>query len=379
MKLIFDDAPGLSSEEILNRSLDTMVDMIDLTQALAAAHDMDTIMDIVRHGARDLTGADGATFVLREGDHCFYADEDAIQPLWKGSRFLMSDCVSGWAMNHHQTVVIPDIFKDERVPHAVYEPTFVRGMVVVPIRSDNPLGTIGCYWSTQYEASPFQVKLIQILANTTAIAMENVHYELELASKAGLLEKAFESTLLSISRMIDLRDAYTSGHQRRVGIIARRIAEFLGYPPEHCQALYWAGIVHDVGKISIPAEILSKPARLSAIEFKLVQSHPQTGFEILRDVDMPFPIADIVHQHHERLDGSGYPQGLAGDAILKEARILAAADVFEAMVSHRPYRPALGYDAALAELLDRREIWYDHEIVDALIHLVEVDGFRVPH
>lgn len=95
MKLIFDDAPGLSREEIMNRSLDTMVDMIDLTQALAAAHDMDTIMDIVRHGARDLTRADGATFVLREGDHCFYADEDAIQPLWKGSRFLMSDCVSG--------------------------------------------------------------------------------------------------------------------------------------------------------------------------------------------------------------------------------------------------------------------------------------------
>ncbi|NCA98013.1 MAG: HD domain-containing protein [Clostridia bacterium] len=379
MRLFFESAPGLSREEILNRSLETMVDVIDLTQALAAAHDMNAIMDIVRHGARDLTGADGATFVLREGEYCYYADEDAIQPLWKGSRFPMSDCVSGWAMSHHQPVVIPDIYKDRRVPQAVYEPTFVRGLAVVPIRSDNPLGAIGCYWSSRYEATPFQVRLIQILANTAAIAMENVHYELELSSKAGLLEKAFESTLLSISRMIDLRDAYTSGHQRCVGIIAKRIAEFLGYPSDHCQALYWAGIVHDVGKIAIPAEILSKPARLTAIEFKLIQSHAQTGYEILRDVDMPFPIADSVRQHHERLDGSGYPQGLSGEAILNEARILAVADVFEAMVSHRPYRPALGYEAALAELLEWRGVWFDPAVVDALVHLIEVDGFRVPH
>ncbi|MDD2459349.1 MAG: HD domain-containing protein [Eubacteriales bacterium] len=377
MKYVYEYAPGLSREELLSRSLDTMVKLIDLTQALAAAHDLNSIMEIVRHGARDLTGADGATFVLREGDFCFYADEDAILPLWKGSRFPMNDCVSGWAMEHHQTVVIPDIYKDDRVPHAAYEPTFVRSMAVVPIRSDNPLGAIGCYWSAQHEASSFQVRLLQILANTAAIAMENIHYELELASKAGLLEKAFESTLLSISRMIDLRDAYTSGHQRRVGLIARHIGESLGYLPDHCQALYWAGIVHDVGKIAIPAEILSKPARLTDIEFKLIQGHPETGYEILRDVDMPFPIADIVRQHHERLDGSGYPQGLSGTRILREAQILAVADVFEAMVSHRPYRPALGYEAALTELEAHRGTWYDAHSVDALVRLVR-DGFTLP-
>lgn len=147
--------------------------------------------------------------------------------------------------------------------------------------------------------------------------------------------------------------------------------------PDHCQALYWAGIVHDVGKIAIPAEILSKPARLTDIEFKLIQGHPETGYEILRDVDMPFPIADIVRQHHERLDGSGYPQGLSGTRILREAQILAVADVFEAMVSHRPYRPALGYEAALTELEAHRGTWYDAHSVDALVRLVR-DGFTLP-
>jgi putative nucleotidyltransferase with HDIG domain len=248
---------------------------------------------------------------------------------------------------------------------------------MVPIRSGNPLGAIGCYWADRHEATSTEVQQLQVLANMTAIAIENNNLMLALEGKAEQLERAFEGTLMSISRMIDLCDAYTSGHQLHVGMIASRIAQRMGFSNEHCQALNWVGLVHDVGKIAIPTEILSKPAILTQTELKLVQTHSEIGYELLQDVKMEYPIADIVRQHHERLDGSGYPQHLADDQILEDARILAVADVFEAMVSHRPYRPALGYEAALAELVQGSGIKYDAAVVDTIVHLVREEGFRI--
>lgn len=372
----FDSNPEISREEILTKSFETMADMIEVSQILAAARNMDTIIDIVRKSARKLTGSDGASFILRDGDQCYYADEDAIQTLWKGSRFDANICVSGWAMRNHAVVIIPDIFKDERVPHSIYEPTFVRSMLIVPIRTNDPLGAIGCYWSNNHEVSPFHVRLIQILANITATAMENIDHEEELARKAESLERAFEGTLLSISRMIDMRDAYTAGHQNQVGTIAKDIGKAMNLSEGQCQALNWAGLVHDVGKIAIPAEVLSKPSKLTFIEYEFMKTHSKIGYEILKDVTMYYPIAEVVLQHHERLDGSGYPNGLTGDQIRMDARILAIADVFEAMISHRPYRPALEYDEALTELLTHRGTKYDPEAVDALVRLVQ-EGYRV--
>lgn len=352
--------------------------MIAITQDLAASHDLETVMDIVRRAVRSLIGSDGATFVLRDGDQCFYADEDAIQPLWKGQRFPMKDCVSGWVMINHQTAVIPDLFLDDRVPHSIYEPTFVRSMVIVPVRSKDPIASIGCYWSSKHDASPNEVRILQMLASMTAVTLENTQIEAELRQKTVQLEQAIESTFLSVSRMVDLRDSYTAGHQRRVGRVAADIAEKMGLGQETCRAIYWAGVVHDIGKISIPAEILSKPTKLSSIEMAWIRMHAETGYEILKDVDMPFPIAQIVRQHHERLDGSGYPQGLEGGQILPEASILAVADVFEAIVSHRPYRPALGYDVALKEIQDNRGTRYDAAAVDTLTRMVQDQGYLIP-
>ena len=361
----------------LSRDQETLVSMIDLSQALAAARDLDTIMDIIRLGVRNLIGSDGATFVLREEEHCYYAEESAIQPLWKGRRFLLQECVSGWVMQNHKTAVIPDIYHDERIPKSVYEPTFVRSIVMVPIRSSNPLGAIGCYWAEPHKASDSEIQQLQILANMTAIAMENSNHLREVESKAKLLERAFEGTLQSISRMIDLCDAYTYGHQQHVGEIAYHIGQSMGLPVDHCQALNWICLVHDVGKIAIPAEILSKPAVLTQAEYKLVQTHSSVGYELLQDVNMGYPIAEIVLQHHERLDGSGYPQRLVADQILLDARILAVADVFEAMVSHRPYRPAHSYEVALSELLSHRGTKYDNHVVDTLVRLVRKEGFLI--
>ena len=152
----------------------------------------------------------------------------------------------------------------------------------------------------------------------------------------------------------------------------------MGWPEEKAEPLKMIGLVHDIGKISVPAEILTKPSRLSDLEMQMVRTHAQAGFEILKDVDFPLPVAEIIHQHHERMDGSGYPQGLKGDAILPEARILAVADVFESMCTHRPYRPARGIDVAVAEIVGKRGILYDPDACDALIRLIKDKGYEVP-
>jgi HD-GYP domain-containing protein (c-di-GMP phosphodiesterase class II) len=192
------------------------------------------------------------------------------------------------------------------------------------------------------------------------------------------LERSIMSTVQAISHMVDLRDPYTSGHERRVGELAAAIGAEIGFSEHQVTGLRIAGNVHDVGKIAVPAEILSKPTRLSAAEFAIVKTHAQQGYEILKDIEFPWPIALAVWQHHERLDGSGYPQGLQGEAICLEARILAVADVVESMSTHRPYRPALGIEAAFAELRAQSGTRYDPAIVDACIRLFHNKGFRLP-
>ena len=149
------------------------------------------------------------------------------------------------------------------------------------------------------------------------------------------------------------------------------------FPQEKIDGIRMAGSIHDIGKLSIPAEILSKPTKLSEIEFSLIKEHARQGYEILKDVESPWPLAEIVHQHHERMDGSGYPRNLKGDEILIEARILAVADVVEAMASHRPYRPALGIDAALNEIEKNRGILYDNTVADACLRLFREKGFQI--
>jgi len=176
---------------------------------------------------------------------------------------------------------------------------------------------------------------------------------------------------------IESRDPYTAGHQQRVAQLASAIAKELGLPEKEVEGIRMASLIHDLGKISLPAEILSKPGKLTEIEFRLVQNHPQAGYEILKNIDFPWPIAQIVLQHHERLDGSGYPNQLKNDAIRKEARIVGVADVVEAMASHRPYRPALGIDKALEEISSGKGILYDPQAVEACIKLFTSKGFKL--
>lgn len=166
--------------------------LVDTVQQLSLARDINKIMSVVRTAARGLTGADGATFILRDNDLCFYADEDALTPLWKGERFPMKACISGWAMLHKETVVIPDIYKDERIPIFAYEPTFVKSLVMVPIRTIDPIGAIGNYWADEHVATAEEIQLLQSLADITSVSIENVYaYDDLRTQNEKLVEIAF--------------------------------------------------------------------------------------------------------------------------------------------------------------------------------------------
>ena len=190
------------------------------------------------------------------------------------------------------------------------------------------------------------------------------------------LQRTMEATINTISKIIETRDPYTAGHQNTVSQFAVAIAQEMKLPEDKIEGMRIAALVHDIGKINIPAEILSKPSKLNEMEFSLIKNHPKTGYDILKTIDFPWPVARIVLQHHERLDGSGYPQGLKGDKILLEAKIIGTADVVEAMSSHRPYRPSLGIDKALEEISQNKGILYDPEVVDTCIKLFKEKGFK---
>jgi putative nucleotidyltransferase with HDIG domain len=234
------------------------------------------------------------------------------------------------------------------------------------------------------------VEIAEAFAGQVAIAIENARlYEeaqRELAERKraeeglrqsyGQLQRTLEGTVNVLVSTIEMKDPYTAGHQRRVAELACAIANKMGLSEEPVEGIRMAGLIHDIGKITVPAEILSKPGQLNELEWGMIKAHPQIGYNILRPIEFPWPVADIVLQHHERVDGSGYPQGLASDEIMPEAKILAVADVVEAMASHRPYRPTRGIDTALEEILQNKGILYDPEVVDVCLKVFTEDRFK---
>jgi len=191
------------------------------------------------------------------------------------------------------------------------------------------------------------------------------------------LQRMMESTIHAMATMLEKRDAYTSCHQKRVAKLASAIATEMDFSDDQIRGLNLASSIHDVGKIVIPFEILSKPGKLSNIEFSIVKEHPTVAHDILVNMEFYWPVSQMVVQHHERLDGSGYPAGLKGEAILPEARVLAIADVVEAMSFDRPYRPALGIDMALEEINTKRGILFDDAVVEASLKLFREKGYRL--
>jgi PAS domain S-box-containing protein len=207
--------------------------------------------------------------------------------------------------------------------------------------------------------------------------MEKKNMETERQQNIARLRKSLQATINAMASTVETRDPYTAGHQLRVADLARSIAAEMHLNKDQIDSIRMASSIHDIGKIALPAEILSKPTKLTDLEFGLIKTHSQSGYDILKDIEFPWPVADVVLQHHERMDGSGYPHGLKGENISLEARILAVADVVEAITSHRPYRAALGIDVALEEISRNRGILYDADVVDACLKLFREKGYTL--
>jgi putative nucleotidyltransferase with HDIG domain/PAS domain S-box-containing protein len=205
---------------------------------------------------------------------------------------------------------------------------------------------------------------------------ENIEAEEKLKQSFEILQKATGDIIQAMSSTSEMRDPYTAGHQKRVKELALAIGKEMKIKKEQLEGLKFAGIIHDIGKISVPSDILSKPGKINKMEFEVIKNHAQVGYDLLRKIEFPWPITTIVHQHHERMDGSGYPLGLKGDQILLEARILAVADVVEAMTSHRPYRAALGTEKALEEIQAHATDFFDPAVVNACLSLFKEGKFQ---
>ncbi|MFO7785966.1 MAG: HD-GYP domain-containing protein [Thermodesulfobacteriota bacterium] len=229
------------------------------------------------------------------------------------------------------------------------------GYVVKPFRTSEL--TINIYSALQRQRLESEKK---IYVGTLEEAVQN---------RTAKLQETLDGVIKVIAHIVESKDPYTAGHQRRVAELACAIAHEMELSEERIKGIRMAATIHDIGKVSVPSEILSKPGRLTDMEFGLIKAHPQMGYEILKGVDFPWPVAEIAYQHHERMDGSGYPRGIKGDEILPEARIIAVADVVEAMASHRPYRPALGIEAALEEISQNKGNAYDPVVADACLEV----------
>lgn len=249
--------------------------------------------------------------------------------------------------------------------------------IALPLSNENEtFGAISIYSTEVKFFDEEEVKLLEELASDLSYGIINLRRRIEHKKQTLLFKESLEQSIQAIAATIESRDPYTAGHQRRVGELATAIAQEMGLPENQIQGIHFAAIIHDLGKIHIPSEILSKPGKLNDLEYRLIQIHPQSGYEILKNIKFPWPIADIVLQHHERLDGSGYPQGLNGNEILIESKIMSVADVVEAISSHRPYRPSLGIEYALNEITRGRGVLYDELAVDACLKLFREKEFK---
>jgi response regulator RpfG family c-di-GMP phosphodiesterase len=355
----------------------------ELSQAIVHERDPRAVLRKVVECAVTEYGADEAAIMVFSDDGVL-----SIAATWgRGRDHLVGETVAidagavGWVVRERRPLLLNGPVQDPQlVPR--YPRADVHSTMICPLVTGQKLvGVLAvAAVKAQRQFSPGQLKTLGILAGIAAASIDAVtqHAHATEAERERLraLEKlrdALVGTIETIAAAAEVRDAYTAGHERRVADLARAIATELGLPSDVIEGVHLGGLVHDIGKLGIPTEILVCPRRLTDIEMSLVRTHAQGGYDILKGVEFPWPIADMVHQHHERTDGSGYPQRLAGHDMLIEGRILAVADVVEAMSSHRPYRPALGIEPALAAITTGAGVQFDADVVAVCVRLVR-DG-----
>lgn len=288
---------------------------------------------------------------------------------------------AGRAIRERKTQVLPNLTKaTEFTPwsHRARANSLDSCVTLPILLDDEPVAILAVYAEQPNRFGAQEVTLLEQLAADVASTLRGLRLRdrleealAEQQTQRQRTEQLFERTIAAIAATVERRDPYTSGHEARVAALAVAIGQELKLTPHQLQGLRLAALVHDLGKIQVPFEILNKPGRLSPIEYDLVKTHAEAGYMVLKGLDFPWPLADMVHQHHEALDGTGYPQGLRGDQILPESRILTVADIVESMSSHRPYRPSLGLDRALEEIQRLRGTKLDPVVVDACLKLAQ--------
>jgi putative nucleotidyltransferase with HDIG domain len=294
---------------------------------------------------------------------------------------------TGTSIRTEKPVISQDILADQNFAPWRAEATR-RGyaaVIALPlIREERTIGSLNIYAAEPDAFDKEEVKLLTELANDIAYGIGAIEMrskreqaEAEVKQSFEKLKKALNGTVYALTEVLQRRDPYTAGHQLRVAQLACAIAQEMGLSEDQMEGIRIAGLLHDIGKISVPSDILSRPGQMTDLETDIIETHAQVGYEILKMIEFPWPVLDAVLQHQERVDGSGYPAGLSGDKIILEARILAVADVIEAMSSHRPYRPTLGMDRALAEITDNRGIRFDPAVVDACLRLFTEKGYKI--
>ncbi len=283
-----------------------------------------------------------------------------------------------WTLREGTTRVVQDIESELTVApwRDACREHGCASMIVLPLAGKRcTMGILVICAAETNAFAPEEIALLEELANDLAYGIASHRGQAEALAAEKRQQQSLLQIIQAIALTVEKRDPYTAGHQKRVAQLVEMIAEDMGLPQAQIDGLRLGAMIHDIGKIYVPAEILNRPGRLTVNEFGIIKMHPEVGFDIVKDVDFPWPIAQMIHQHHERLDGSGYPQGLNGDEILLEAQIMAVADVVEAISSHRPYRPALGADAAIEEIVSKRGIWFNPDAVDACVRVLRAGRF----
>jgi len=309
----------------------------------------------------------------------------SVQPSWADDE-KNGMGPSGKAVRERRTQLVNDLAKETLYPE--WKEELIRqgcvSSIALPLKNQEKVfGILHVYADEVNAFTPQEIDLLEEMAADLAFGVSSLRIRLErdkaMAQNEQHLELMHDSlvgTVDAIARAVEVRDPYTAGHQRRVASLACAIAKRMGLDDDRIEGIRMGATIHDIGKIQVPAEILTKPTKLTKIEYMMIQNHAQVGYDILKDIRFPWPVADIAHQHHERMDGSGYPQGLKGEEICLEARIVAVADVVEAMASHRPYKQALGIDVALAEIKKNQGNLYDAVVADACLKVFAEDNFN---
>ena len=349
--------------------------LLQLINRINSSLDIETVLNCAMLTAEEALQAEASAIFevdADKGDLFFRLARGEKAERVKPLRLNLGDGVAGWVAQTGQAVIVPEADADQRFNPRVDNISgfHTRSLLSAPLKhQDRLLGVIQVLNKRPpMEFDQEDLELLTLLAQPIAVALANAQAYTHLAQVS-------QQVIKTLSMTVEIRDPYTAGHQRRVAKLAVAVAQELGLSQDRQESLNIACVLHDIGKIAVPAEILSKPGRINHLEQELVRSHSQVGYEILKEIDFPGQIAHFVLQHHERLDGTGYPAGLLGDEITLEARIIAVADVMEAMISHRPYRPGLGVEKALEEISKERGKGLDTKVVDACCRLFQ-KGFE---